>query len=913
MNRGNGRGVRAIKRKTLVVAALVLLLVSGVAWAETEPPPAAAAPLTAIAQVPPSAHEHEELVLQLNINGDTMTEFVQGLQKGAQTYLPLGQLCSLLDFPITVNTKNLTASGWFIRENNKFSLTEKKAEVRGDTTVLSADDLIAQDQDIYVNALLLQKWFPMTFSVDFKGMILNIVTSEELPFQETLKRKKLYENMERGQHKDKKETVFKNILHAYDAFQWPSVDLTFSPTYENHGKGYHSPYSLLAAGDEGYLTSKFFAAGDISERSLTDLRMTFGRNDYERKLLGPLKASSFSFGDITSAGLEQATASGQGRGFTVSNRALDRPDKFDITSFIGDSKPGWDVELYRNDVLLSFQTVGTDGRYQFLDVPVLFGNNVFKLVFYGPQGQREETSRTINADSSLLNKGEFSYNFSADQKSRTVAGVADEADGVQPAPRLVGEFEYGLSRWLTGTIGAARTNVNNVNHSYTTAGLHSSFGGILTALDSAYDTTDHGRSSRLSVSANRLGADLRFQHRIAKSFVSETDNSGVIAQTDIGISRGLSLPLLGEFNNNLSLTRKTYEDSRKENIATYNLSKSFLGISLTNTLQYNRDNAGLATTTGVTTVHANLDRKRFEAQISYDLNPQKKFTKTRLASLIPLSKSITDNTVLTNTYGDSPLTELENTVTFDMERYKLSLTGRLDSKQNYFAGLSVNTAIGKVPGTGEWITSSKSLAGSGTIIVRPFIDRNYNQVFDPDEKRPPDLPIRIGGGAPAPNDKGLFIATQVAVDLPVTISLDQDKQNDPFRIDQKANPNLVATAYHVVPRAGKVITIDFPLFETSQLDGVISVPEGGDAGGLQVSAVTLEGQTVGTTRTAYDGYYMMEGLMPGTYLIQVSGDKLGKQRLKQTDNRTLAISASDFYTRDITLETEQETATVTMP
>ncbi|NRD89988.1 hypothetical protein C8024_11760 [Sphingopyxis sp. BSNA05] len=48
---------------------------------------------------------------------------------------------------------------------------------------------------------------------------------------------------------------------------------------------------------------------------------------------------------------------------------------------------GWDAELYRNGQLLAFAENRVDGRYEFIDVPLLYGQNRFEVVLYGPQGQ----------------------------------------------------------------------------------------------------------------------------------------------------------------------------------------------------------------------------------------------------------------------------------------------------------------------------------------------------------------------------------------------------------------------------------------------------------------------------------------------------------------------------------------------
>lgn len=889
-NRAYGHGTIANLAKAFVGGVLVLLFIFITGLAHAESPP-------------PQQRPADNLVMQLVINAEEMTEFLEGLQQNGKVYLSLTQLSSLLDFPITVNAASKTADGWFVSETNKFSLTEKTAEVKGDKTDMPPDGMIVQDQDIFIDATLLQKWLPLDFAVDLQAMSLNITTREDLPFQEARWRKKMHDKLSQ-QHEKTEDTKAKTISQAYEALQWPSVDLTFSPSYLSSSRKTSADYSALAVGDFGYLSSRLYIAGDPKEDSLTDLRLSFGRDDYERRLLGRLHASSFSFGDINSAGLEQATTSGQGRGFTMTNRALDRPDKFDVTNFIGDSKPGWEVELYRNGNLISFQTVGTNGRYAFMDIPVLYGANIFKLTFYGPQGQRNEISKTINADSALLEKGAFTYNVSADQKSESLFGVANTATTGSTGARMVGEMEYGVSRWLTATAGSARTIVNEQDHTYATAGLHSSFGGILTALDGAYDTTNRGRSTRLSMSGNYFNTDIHLQQKNARDFVSEAENNGVTSQTDLGLNREITLPFLGAFGNSLALSRKAYTDNHIEKALTHNLSKAFMGLSLSNTLEYVHASNADEQLNGTATLHTGYKQVSFDAQVEYDVKPLHQFKKSKLTALFPLSEGILNTTSLSNNLIGDHLAELEDTVTFDMKRYKLSLTGRVDTKKDYYVGVSVNTAIGKVPGTSDWVTSSQSLATTGTIAVRPFIDKNYNQKIDPGEELLPSAVVKIGSQTPTVNDKGLLIATQLPVNLPVNIHLDMEQQNDPFSVNQKANPNLMASSYRIVPRAGKVVTVDFPLFETSQVDGTIHVPEGVSAAGLQVDLVTSEGQVVGSTRTTFDGYYLLEGVMPGAYTIRVGGEKFTGNHLKQSDDRILSIEMADFYTRDVALEAE---------
>ncbi|WP_336139820.1 hypothetical protein, partial [Klebsiella pneumoniae] len=75
-------------------------------------------------------------------------------------------------------------------------------------------------------------------------------------------------------------------------------------------------------------------------------------------------------------------------------------------------------ELYRNNVLIDTATTPQDGQYRFLNIPVEFGLNVFRVVLYGPQGQRREVIRQISVGDGRLSPGEFRYGFGTVQRNQ---------------------------------------------------------------------------------------------------------------------------------------------------------------------------------------------------------------------------------------------------------------------------------------------------------------------------------------------------------------------------------------------------------------------------------------------------------------------------------------------------------------
>ena len=100
------------------------------------------------------------------------------------------------------------------------------------------------------------------------------------------------------------------------------------------------------------------------------LRLRGYRTDPAGGLLGPLKATNFAVGDVSTVSTPLVVQNTAGRGGFVTNRPVGRPDSFDRTNFRGELPDGWDAELYRNDQLIGYVQSRGDGRYEFLDVAV---------------------------------------------------------------------------------------------------------------------------------------------------------------------------------------------------------------------------------------------------------------------------------------------------------------------------------------------------------------------------------------------------------------------------------------------------------------------------------------------------------------------------------------------------------------
>ncbi len=63
--------------------------------------------------------------------------------------------------------------------------------------------------------------------------------------------------------------------------------------------------------------------------------------------------------------------------------------------------PGWIVELYVNNVLVDYVKADASGFFTF-EVPLVYGNSIVKLKFYGPWGEERTREQNINIPYNFL-------------------------------------------------------------------------------------------------------------------------------------------------------------------------------------------------------------------------------------------------------------------------------------------------------------------------------------------------------------------------------------------------------------------------------------------------------------------------------------------------------------------------------
>ena len=380
-------------------------------------------------------------ILEIRIGQFVLEEIIAAYQYQDVILIPLGALSESIDLAIDSRPDKSMAQGFIFNTARTFYLDTDRNEVTiaGVSQTYKPELVHTLLDDIYVDANLLSKWLNVQLSVNLFSSQLWITSDEPLPFQKRLEReKKIAQTLSRIRTRD---VYYPRHYEPYSNISTPFVDQTFRTALSKQSNGNTDlsyNYTTYVTADLAKLESEWYLSGSDLDL-IEDFRLTLGRNDPESKLLGPLKATEFSFGHIFEPRVNLITQPSTLKpGFYVSDFKKGRQLEYDRHTFYGDLQPGWEIEIYHNNSLIGYQSVAIDGQYRFEDIPLLYGSNHFRLISYGPQGQTTEESFHFELGDSLTKPGENYYR----------AAITEDEDG---GSRLLAQFDIGILKNLSAS------------------------------------------------------------------------------------------------------------------------------------------------------------------------------------------------------------------------------------------------------------------------------------------------------------------------------------------------------------------------------------------------------------------------------------------------------------------------------
>lgn len=857
----------------------------------------------------PAFTADDELIFQIETQRREREDTLIGYQFRGQTYLPLGEIARFLDLAITVSDGGHYASGWVLdpKKTLAVNLRDHTVIVAGETRKLESCDAAAYDGELFLNASRFADLLPLNLGVSLRNQSIVVKTSQPFPYEERATREEAREHLAARRMGDGAKRWPREAT-PWLPFSFPLGDVE-TRALSDSTYGARVENDLRLAGDLAWLTSRLFVSTS-TRYGVTAAHVEMGRRDSGGDLLGPMKATDFRFGDISTAALPMGLGAAAGRGAIITNAPLERASVFDTLDFKGDLPAGYEVELYRNGLLIASTREATNGQYQFMRVGVDFGLNLFRLVFYGPQGQRREVIRQVSVGDGRLAKGQLTYALGMVQKNVNLLDI--NPPNFLPgqdygAWRHTAQLQYGLTAGVTVAASAAAYQSLGADRWLATAGLRTGLGGVALKLDAAL--ADHGGRA---VEANIGGRLAGFSYKLAHAEYGGLFTDEVRAYTADPLRRASEISVNGAIRlggGSHPLVIPTYGFARRISFAdgraltSITLQQSIQpvsGVMASNALGYTRTRSSFGGSSSDLVGAFDLatmrgSRTNYRGTLGYSLGATPRIT---IASA-EVNHRINDNFMLRAGVGHFLLagqTSFGASAVRRFDRFTLALDGSyLTGTGQYAAMLRFSFGFGRNPFSQRLFMAPPGLSNGGAAAIRAYRDANGNGVYDEGESTLPGVTFNTGIEHAVTDKNGTAFLGRLG-----------DGLRTHFQVDADALPDVALApatkGVEIAPRAGRIHRSDFAIIALGDIEGAAYfVVEGKDkaVSGLQVLLIDAQGKRVGRSRTASDGSFWFEQVRGGDYTLVLDPAQSANLQIRMLGETRLHMAGDGQIPRQI--------------
>lgn len=839
------------------------------------PPALAIAAWLAVAQVScvAPAVAAEELIVAVDIGRDIELEEMIILQEDEQIYMPLAELAATILLPLESEGEGVV-SGTVTTTETEFSINypAKQIVIDGRAEPLGSDQVLLFEGELYLAPPVLEKILPVSIEFDFSSLLVRIKADGPLPIQVRRKQEQLRERVLEA----KAQAIEPRVVDIpYALFSPPTGDVNLHADWSKTlGPGL--AYEALLGAEIGYLTSQLYLRG-TEEHPLGGARVRFGRESPSGGVFDVPAITEAWAGDVRQPVQALVGGGGLGRGVLVSTFPLDRPDTYQETTIDGDALPGWEVELYHNGLLAHFQAVGQDGRYVFEDVPLFYGVNIFRLVFYGPQGQLREETREVTIGGHLIPPGETLWSVFVGQPRHLVLDPLLDSPPAKQELGLTLEAARGFSDSVSGSAFVTRTPTSALADSdyALSAGLGAqiSWNDILFTPNAAVQDAG-GYALDLGVITTYEGISLSARYAIFEDFHSiEAGDAGnrLDATGIVRARKSVDLPGLGSTLVGVRGEHESFVDGRDQFGAGLDVRHGLGMLFVDHMLDYRLTTfpVGASSTNLLYEPTASYFAGKLWAHgaARFRLLPEMSLDHLAASMRYRLDERSSAGAGISHTLDPSK-TSVNVSYSRELDFGFVSATGSYSDDGELALGVGLSFSFG-ASRNGSFFVTSQRLADAGAVAPFVYHDTDGDRQFDASVDRPlPDVGVRLDDGrrpASLTDTDGTMLLGNLSPERPMTIAIDEATLDDPFWTSA-TGPLLVQ------PRRGRILDLELPVVEGGEIAGTLSASRGDDlipVGGVLVSLIDSSGRQVAETRSLHDGFYMFERLPPDTYTVQV--------------------------------------------
>ncbi len=748
-----------------------------------------------------------------------------------------------------------SVSGFFLQEKDVFLIDESNNQIlfREKTYTLNPSDLIRSETDLYMNLKDFKAVFGLDGVFNFRRLWVTFSTNDELPVVREMRQEQLRKNISRLNGDQKADTTIKRTFPLFHLgmADWSVMSTQQSESYDD--TRFNVGLGAVVLGGETDVSLNYYNKQPFSELQQY-YQWRYVNND-----LSALR--QVSAGKIFTQGIASLYARVVGVQF--SNAPTNNRQSYGTYTISDKAEPGWIVELYVNEILVAYKRTDASGFYTF-DVPIVYGNTVVKLCFYGPYGEVRTSRRYLNIPFNFLPIHQFEYTASG--------GIVEDGQNSKFS-RIA--TNYGLSGHIT--IGAGVEYLSSVTS---------------------------GPAMPFATTSLRLGSRLL----LSGEYTYGVRSRGILSYR---LPNGIQLDL--DYIKYAAGQTAIYYNYLEERKAVISIPTHGTGFTLFSRLSLDQitvplsryTNAELAFTGSIRTVGLNLTT--YASFADHDYNPY--FYSLFSASCV-LPKKFNLTGQVEYDYKLNKVAFMKYTIEkylfgkgYINLSYQEFFTGNTENftgnYQNILVGLRYDLSFVRVSvsalaanngtysrvetASGSFIYDAKSdyfkarntnNVGKAGIVVEPFLDVNCNGKWDEGEPKADGLKIRINGGR-------IIYGKDTAIrvfDLEPYTSYYIDLSSNSF---DNIAWQLKNHSIKVTVDANDFTLVEVPVAVVGEVSGIVSFKNKDgkkikSQGQITVSIYNSDSILVAHTQTESDGFFDYVGLAPGSYIARVDPVQLQK-------------------------------------
>lgn len=843
-------------------------------------------------------------VVEMRVNGAVVPDF-QEVLLGDEGQIWLS-IAAITDF----------GEGAYFREQNVISIkiasgaemvtldTDARTIKMGKLAEGYDDAVTIIGDQVFVNRVLLERFFKLTISGRPDEGYIAVTSDRPLNRDLRLIRENARTKIGNPSSQVNEGTTLP-IEFDYAFLSGIQADINYGNSYEFAADRADTSYNIDASSELAFLTHHMFLNGNA--RGLTGGRWIAGRMDPGGNMFGIGGLSSVTVGDVQGQSAPIVGGLGGGVGLRVQAAPVTLTDSFSKTSIEGDAPPGWTAELYIASQLREYQQIGDNGRFKFTDIDIVFGSNAIKVILFGPNGLIEERDYSQSVSAGMLPPGKVYAWGTVLQPGRTMLGLGPAAACKTDKAGYSLRGDWGVTSFLTLSIQGSRLSRCQFQGSDSDPAKGRSYRALESRIQVKNITATLGVVNQYPRDGLAFygSASIPFANRgvaigiekVNTQFESPYTGFGSAAikgRYSISTSIPMGLGFIDAGNASILAERSVQKSGSTNDRVAIFYSQRLLSLPVSHEIALNRSRLPVSAWSDVFGTYRALtsyDLNNFQIRGEYGATINRGLKSNTLNLSGFYRRTEREAYSLGMNYNFNGGVSLSGSAQWDIDRkFSFGVSGSY-AKGGGAVSAQVGFSFGAHRGVGLTL-SSQQRSRLGGIMIRPFLDTNYDGKFGDGEEVVRGLNIGLNGG-PMEDDsyhaRGQFI-WDVDPATTAVFNIGGNRLKDEFQTTPFTN-------VIVNPRSGRVLKIDVPVVDAISLNGTVYFEDKSGKNRpvplAKVEVLNAAGDRIRSTKTLSDGSFSIEDLLAGTWTIVASTDRLSKSKKEFGATKKIAISKDD--------------------